>query len=241
MTLQTIIPALSASLLLNACIAKEPEPLGNVEDSGDDMGQTETGDATDGDSDDGGSDGASATSAGDSGGDTDGPACDPGLDHLEPAACPFGAVPQLPSTGCYETCDGEGAPCSVGQCTLVQTNPCPCPDPEMGCCGACAGETWVCFDGSPDALCEEIVGTTFQSVDELECGLGPMGPVLCHWTLQFAEDGNFMWMYSDVGEGGGYTCIQGEITLEGLETPDHLYDPETGILTWDGVDYEPAP
>lgn len=238
MTLHHLPLPLFGSLLLSACIAKEPEPLGNVEDSGDDQGQTDSGGETDTGPDNGSSDGGSATSVGDTGMD---PVCDPGTSFFGPASCPMGPTPQLPAEGCYEECAGEGAPCSTGTCTLMQIEPCPCPPEAEACCGACMAETWLCYEGSPDEACDDIVGTTFQSVEQQECGLGKDGPILCNWTLDFGADGSFLWMYSDIGEGSNYTCIGGVIMLEGLETPDHSYDPGTGILDWDGLDYEAVP
>lgn len=227
-----------ASLLLTACVAKDPNSLGTVEDTGNE--------ATAGDSEgsSGSTDGESATSVADSGTDTDTsePACtDPALAPWEPAACPEELTPQLPSAGCYESCDGFGSACATGFCAEVQVNPCVCPEGADDCCAACASTQWLCVEGVPDRPCEAIVGTTFLSVDQLECGLGEDGPMLCNWRLSFEEDGDYLWMYSDVGQGGTYTCEGGVITL--LEGPviDHSYDLFAGILTWDGVDYESAP
>ncbi|MCA9653973.1 MAG: hypothetical protein H6712_03745 [Myxococcales bacterium] len=240
MTLRSLALPCFTTVLLAACVAKEPEPLGNVEDSGDDQGESESS-GTQGDTDSG----ESATSVGETGSDTGNdtgiPTCDPGRDYYEPASCPASVAPQLPIAGCYEPCAGPGAACSVGECTVVQIEPCPCPPDAESCCGACAADEWLCLEAVPDATCAEIVGTTFQSVDELECGLDPMGPVLCHWTLEFGSDGSFLWMYSDIGEGGTYSCVGGMVVLEGNETPDHSYDLETHILNWNGVDYEPVP
>lgn len=50
-------------------------------------------------------------------------------------------------------------------------------------------------------------------IDELECGLGSNGPVLCHWTLAFGVDGTFEWMYSDIGQSGSYNCDEGVMTI----------------------------
>ena len=76
--------------------------------------------------------------------------------------------------------------------------------------------------------------TTFYSVDELECGLSPHGVSYCHWQITFYEAGYYNWMYSDVGEDGDWTCDLDTITGAWAVG---TYDPASGILTWDGVDY----
>jgi hypothetical protein len=99
--------------------------------------------------------------------------------------------------------------------------------------------TWDGREYVPDTLCEQIVGTTFLSVEALECGLGPEGPVLCNWQITFEEDGDYLWMYSDVGESGTYTCQGGNLFISGGSVVD--FDTATGILTWDGVEYVAEP
>jgi hypothetical protein len=99
--------------------------------------------------------------------------------------------------------------------------------------------TWDGKEYVPDTVCEQIVGTTFLSVEQLECGLGPDGPVLCNWQITFEEDGDYLWMYSDVGDGGTYSCQGGNLFISGENDLD--FDPATGILTWDGVEYAAAP
>lgn len=86
-----------------------------------------------------------------------------------------------------------------------------------------------------DVACQSIIGRTFRSVEELECGISPDGPALCNWRLAFGFDDSFEWMHSDVGEGGGYSCADGNISTDG--SASGTYDPGTQILTWDGVDY----
>jgi len=86
----------------------------------------------------------------------------------------------------------------------------------------------------------DIVGKVFASLEELECGLGPKGPILCNWSITFEESGDFLWQYSDVGQGGTYTCGGGVLNVDdpGIEVS---YDPETGVLTWEGVEYMAIP
>lgn len=107
-------------------------------------------------------------------------------------------------------------------------------------------------DGSPAdpsppdtalSACSIIDGATYRSVDMLECGLGPEGPVLCNWTIRFAAS-EYDWSYSDIATTGTYTCdgtsIQG--TNPGGGTPYiGTLDVATGLLTWAGVVYERAP
>jgi hypothetical protein len=99
--------------------------------------------------------------------------------------------------------------------------------------------TWDGREYVPDTVCEQIVGTTFLSVEQLECGLGEEGPVLCNWEITFEADGDYLWMYSDVGEGGTYSCQGGNLVISGESDLD--FDAATGILTWDGVEYVAAP
>jgi hypothetical protein len=235
------ILSLLSALVLVGCVAKDPDTLGEL-DSGDDDPSAESGGTSDGTSDgqptgqtDDGPDTATE-------GDTDQPpACpDPGLDLYYPASCPdAGPVPLLPAEGCYQGCAGPGAPCDVGTCVEVQVDPCVCAE-GGDCCAACAGTSWLCVEGLMDAVCEQIVGITFESIDELECGLGPMGVELCHWSVEFTVEGDYLWMYSDVGQGGSYACNGGMLTLDNPDI-EAVYDPESGVLTWDGVDYVATP
>ena len=230
------IPSFLSLLLLSACVAKDPDSLGNLE-TGNDEGASES-------SDDGATSDPSATSSGSEGGSETGEPdlCpDPALSHYEPSGCPDDLTPILPGAGCYEPCDGPDDACMVGTCSQVQVNPCVCPDGE-GCCAACGAIEWLCVEGLPEAVCEQIVGTRFSSIEELECGLTPEGPALCHWSIVFEENGDYLWQYSDVGQGGTYTCEGGMITVGNAPELEVSYDIETGILTWDGVQYlaEPA-
>ncbi len=233
------IPSIFSALLLTACVPKDPDSL----ETGNDDGASESTGASDdepsGTSVGSESDGSSA-GTGTTGETGDPDLCpDPALSHYEPSGCPDDSTPILPGAGCYEPCDGPRDVCVVGTCVEVQVNPCVCPEGE-DCCAACGAIEWLCVEGLPDAVCEAIVGTTFASVEELECGLGPKGPVPCHWRITFEDDGEYLWQYSDVGEGGTYSCEGGEIATD-LDH-DVAYDVETGILTWDGVEYvaEPA-
>lgn len=228
------LPSILSLLLLGACVAKEPDSLGDLE-TGTDEGATESA----GDSD-GGSTSDPSASSGETG--EPNPCPDPDLVYNEPPCAPQGALPVLPAAGCYEPCNGPGAACLVGQCAQVQVDPCACAD-GGDCCELCgAVETWLCVEAPlPDAVCEAIVGTTFSSVEELECGLGPDGPVPCHWQIVFEEDGDYLWQYSDIGEGGTYACIGGVITIQNNPGLDVAYDVATGILSWDGVQYVAEP
>ncbi|MDP2305388.1 MAG: hypothetical protein Q8P18_05130 [Pseudomonadota bacterium] len=82
-------------------------------------------------------------------------------------------------------------------------------------------------------------GETFSSLEELECGLGPDGPELCHWTLTFGE-GTYEWSYSDTGETGTVTCdAENKLTAtsSGGTTHPGTFHRTTGRVTWDGVVY----
>ncbi|EYF00147.1 hypothetical protein [Chondromyces apiculatus] len=95
-----------------------------------------------------------------------------------------------------------------------------------------------------DDACAALVGKSFLSVTEGECGLGPNGVVLCHWRLDFDEDEQgaltLMWMHSDVGESGTVTCDDGALTMNGGGSPSYsgTYDPDTETVIWDDLEYQ---
>lgn len=244
-----------ASLTLAACIAGKADDLGEVDDDTS-PGSTDTGTGTSatspqdtdpvesstsaGTETDPTDPSASTGQAGESTTDTGPPLLceDTGLPEYFPAGCPDLLLPQLPAAGCYEECTGPGDPCVAGRCTEVQVDPCPCGDDPEACCDACTGSAWLCLDEVPKDACEEIVGRTFTSIEQLECGITPDGVVLCNWSVDFRVDGEFIWMYSDIGEAGTYTCENGIITLTSGQDVAQSYDPVTGVLTWDDVDYQ---
>lgn len=92
--------------------------------------------------------------------------------------------------------------------------------------------------GEPVDDCDFLAFKLFESDDELECGLGPNGVELCHWTISFTED-NYEHQYSDIGEQGTYTCEGGVIkAIDGGQNPHGgTIDADTGALVWDGVAY----
>lgn len=235
-----LIPSFLAAVMLSACVAKDPDTLGELE-SGNDDGMTTSAGSSDGGATEGGS-GTSASAGSETGetGEVVDPCPDPALAHYEPSGCPDDSTPILPAAGCYEACEGPGAACATGVCSQVEVNPCVCPEGEA-CCAACGAVEWLCVEGLPDLVCEDLVGTTFLSIEELECGLGPKGVELCSWSVAFDEAGEYLWMYSDLGEGGSYSCDGGVITLGNNPSLEAVYDAETGILTWDGVEYVAAP
>jgi hypothetical protein len=81
----------------------------------------------------------------------------------------------------------------------------------------------------------------FSSVEELECGLAPEGEeALCHWTVSLLSSMEFVWDHSDVTESGTWVCAGSEVSadLANGDIIDASYNASTGVLTWDGVDYE---
>ena len=77
----------------------------------------------------------------------------------------------------------------------------------------------------------------FMSIDERETGLGPDGPDIGHWFIYFSSS-TFEWVYSDVSESGTYTLDGNQVV--GQSTDRRIvgeYDPDRGVLTWDGTDY----
>jgi len=95
-------------------------------------------------------------------------------------------------------------------------------------------------DSAPPVPADCFFGesASFQSVEELECGLGPEDVVYCHWTIQFNE-GEFIWAYSDVTQSGMYGCSGNLVTAES-GTQSIVGSYEGGIFTWDDIPYEGA-
>lgn len=89
-------------------------------------------------------------------------------------------------------------------------------------------------------VCDAIVGQSFTSVEQYECGIAKNGPVLCNWSIDLSANGDYLWMYSDLGEGGTYACKDGEIYLANNSVLEVSYDADSGILTWDGIEYTAA-
>jgi hypothetical protein len=103
--------------------------------------------------------------------------------------------------------------------------------------------------GAGGDACADLAGKQFDSVAEYECGLGPDGPVPCHWRISFSESAsgglNYDWQYSDVGASGPVQCQDGALTAEpqvsGQAPYTGTYDPVAQTLVWDGIDYQLAP
>ena len=93
--------------------------------------------------------------------------------------------------------------------------------------------------------CFVLEGRTFVSLDELECGLTPNGPALCHWQVMFKtftpDDSLFQWSHSDVGESGAVTCEGADLQLRGNTTSltVGVFDATAQLLTWHEVVYAP--
>ena len=171
-------------------------------------------------------------------GETGGPICAPDDAYFEPASCPSkNGNPYVIEPGCQTECLIETPNCGGGSvCMPVEVNPCVC-DEGGECCGACAAGMTLCVPVSEGETCDAIVGQNFASIEQYECGLGKDGPVLCNWSVDFSAEGDYLWMYSDLGEGGTYACKDGAIYLANNSVLDISYDAESGILTWDGIDY----
>jgi hypothetical protein len=88
--------------------------------------------------------------------------------------------------------------------------------------------------------CTALEGKLFTSTTEHECGLGPNGPVPCHWHVTIdAGDGSssvMTWSYSDVEQTLRVTC-DGTAITSAMPAYAGTFDPATATLTWDSVDY----
>jgi hypothetical protein len=109
-------------------------------------------------------------------------------------------------------------------------------------CGAGATSPADSGTTSPQDACGQLAGKIYTSVDQGECGLGPNGVTLCHWTVSFDDAQNFRWAHSDVSEQGPYSCSHNQIVGQrGTNTSSiaGTIDSTTGQLTWDGMTYAP--
>lgn len=108
---------------------------------------------------------------------------------------------------------------------------------------ACACLTSACGgtdEGPVLDACVEIEGQTYLSIDQYTCGVD--NDELCNWSLYFAG-GNFDWTFDDLDSAGSYTCdgpmILGNTT--DASEYDGYIDADTGVLTWNQIDYQLAP
>ena len=89
--------------------------------------------------------------------------------------------------------------------------------------------------------CERLVGLSFDSIDEHECGLAPpdSGASLCHWRINFKDQTTFTWRHSDYIEAGSYTCSANTIVGQTQTSGSHTATLDSALwrFTWDGVVY----
>ncbi len=97
---------------------------------------------------------------------------------------------------------------------------------------------------SPEAhgACTALEGASWQSVTQLECGLGPNGPELCNWHLTFSTEtldaSRFDWAHSDVEQSGTVSCQDHTIvSTNGDATLTGTFDPAANTVTWVDVMY----
>lgn len=136
------------------------------------------------------------------------------------AACPDKDPSDTDTTGATGTTHASGTD-SEGGSTLGSTS------------ATSAGSS----TGASADDCAFLIGKTFLSDAELECGLGPDGPVPCHWSVSFTAT-TFDYMHSDLGESGSYVCTDGIIDAMGIAGS---IDAATGELVFSDVVYHPAP
>ncbi len=148
-------------------------------------------------------------------------------------------TPYVIDPGCYTSCSPD-APTECDDasvCMVVEINPCICSDLEgVDCCGACGSADALCIPVVTGEACDAVAGN-YLSLDEYECGLSPDGVEMCQWQLNLEEDGSYLWMYSDVGEGGDYACKDGVVSVGNNPNLSATYEPGIGVLTWDGIEY----
>lgn len=146
-------------------------------------------------------------------------------------------------TACPDTKDpttsGEsGTSTGSGETTVDATSSTTAPT-SSGSTGP-AGTTSETGDdtGNEDGNCMFVVGRTFLSVDEMECGLDPDTVGMCKWQVTFNADMTFSFVFSDVADGGPYTCKAGAIVGTGtIDEYGGSVDANTGVLFWAGAMY----
>ena len=149
------------------------------------------------------------------------------------AACPDKDPSDTDTTGATGT-TGASATDSEGGSTLGSTSATTATVTDGGSStGGSAGSS----TGASADDCAFLIGKTFLSDAELECGLGPDGPVPCHWSVSFTAT-TFDYLHSDVGESGSYVCADGIIDAMGIAG---TIDAATGELVFSDVVYHPSP
>ena len=95
--------------------------------------------------------------------------------------------------------------------------------------------------------CNSISNSSFRSIKQYEVGLGPNGPAMGYWGIQFKKGATlsdydkptFEWYHSDVSESGTYTCKDNVLQVKFFDNSITAhYDGSKKILTWDGVEYK---
>lgn len=82
-----------------------------------------------------------------------------------------------------------------------------------------------------------LTNKRFLSIEKRDLGLGPGGAEMGHWVIYFSSS-TFEWAYSDVAESGTYVLDGNRVAAQsGDRQILGEYDPDSGILTWDGTDY----
>jgi len=110
--------------------------------------------------------------------------------------------------------------------------------------GTLSEEDFITPPGPP---CEALGESTFRSIEQQPGGPAPEGESSAfHWRVRFSE-GEYSYTHTDVVESGTYTCTGegGTATIEASpdatdETHTGTYDADSGVLTWDGVEYRPV-
>jgi hypothetical protein len=99
-------------------------------------------------------------------------------------------------------------------------------------------------DASYADVCQAVANSTYLSLEPHECGRAPTGVALCQWGMTFTgsgSNGQLNWHHSDTLEWLNYQCtgftITGVSSLSTGSVFQGVYDPATGILTWDGFGY----
>lgn len=170
--------------------------------------------------------------------DDDPPLCAGDSAYQEPAACPSegDGSPFVIDPGCYVACDTDAPECADGfTCMPIEINPCICDGAD--CCAACSAGSVMCVPTFTGDACDAFNGTEFTSVEEYECGPGKDGPLSCHWSISFSAGGEYLWSYSDLGQNGGFACKDGVVSVDNAPAMNISYDADSGVLTWDGVEY----
>lgn len=83
-----------------------------------------------------------------------------------------------------------------------------------------------------------LEGSTYESKEDLEVGLGEYSEVYGKWSIIFSES-TFIWSHSDYSESGNYSLLDKNEILVSLSNTSFsaIIVTKTNEIEWDGITY----